>query len=670
MIEEEPGGPREAFAIRVAVSVDDRSRATRAPRVAARSARCPSSAARSCSSTARSPSRCCCSAPAGCARRRPTRRGAGASSGIEPRAGGSFEVDRGGGGLVVHVAGAVQRSRRLPARRRLAGDRRGRAGRRHRPAAATPTRSTSRRSSPTASRWSCRPGSERAGGRGAGRGSAATDGPISLGTATVEQLDTIEGIGPVTAADIIEFRDEHGGLSSVDELDQISGIGPATMEALRDRPPALDAESPTAHRLRAPRLVAWRPLPRRASRPALAACAGARAPPPGRSPAARGRRLAAPGARDRGAADRDGARWRAGVAAASLALAARSPGRRARAGDRARSRRSTPAPSRSTPGSGSPSAASSPPSRGAPTGRCGVRVDTPAGRLLVEAPEPVPELEVGGGGPGDRDGPRAPRSSRRAYLRRARDRAGARRSHRSSSTGPRARRARRPARRGPRARRGRARRRDAGGVGGPAARLRPRPGRPHRPGDRRRLQALRARPPARGVAARTSSCSRSSPPRCSPCSASRCGPGWSWILALIAVYVLRHRRRAVDPARRGDGRGRRSSPRSPAGRARAGTRSLLAAARRSRSTRARPPTSAGSSASPRSSGILVFAAPLARLLSRAGRPARSARALAEAAALTVAATLATAPLIGVPLRDRLAGLAAGEPARRSRPRRR
>lgn len=70
---------------------------------------------------------------------------------------------------------------------------------------------------------------------GAVTGAIAEDGPISLGTATVEQLDTIEGIGPVTASDIIEFRDEHGGLSSVDELDQISGIGPATMEALRDR---------------------------------------------------------------------------------------------------------------------------------------------------------------------------------------------------------------------------------------------------------------------------------------------------------------------------------------------------------------------------------------------------------------------------------------------------
>jgi competence protein ComEA len=63
----------------------------------------------------------------------------------------------------------------------------------------------------------------------------AEEGPISLSTATAAELDTIDGIGPVTAGDIIKFREEHGGLSSVDQLDQISGIGPATMEALRER---------------------------------------------------------------------------------------------------------------------------------------------------------------------------------------------------------------------------------------------------------------------------------------------------------------------------------------------------------------------------------------------------------------------------------------------------
>jgi competence protein ComEA len=69
-----------------------------------------------------------------------------------------------------------------------------------------------------------------------GAGAVGTeDGPISLATATAAELDTIDGIGPVTAEDIINFREEHGGLSSVDQLDQISGIGPATMESLRER---------------------------------------------------------------------------------------------------------------------------------------------------------------------------------------------------------------------------------------------------------------------------------------------------------------------------------------------------------------------------------------------------------------------------------------------------
>lgn len=73
------------------------------------------------------------------------------------------------------------------------------------------------------------------GGAGAAVGVSAEEGPISLGAATVEQLEEIEGIGPVTAGDIVEFRDEHGGLSSVEQLDQVPGIGPATMESLRER---------------------------------------------------------------------------------------------------------------------------------------------------------------------------------------------------------------------------------------------------------------------------------------------------------------------------------------------------------------------------------------------------------------------------------------------------
>ncbi|MFM8889341.1 MAG: helix-hairpin-helix domain-containing protein [Solirubrobacterales bacterium] len=62
---------------------------------------------------------------------------------------------------------------------------------------------------------------------------AATDAPVSLGTATQADLERIDGIGPVTAQRILEFRDSQGGVSSVDDLDRISGVGPVTMESLR-----------------------------------------------------------------------------------------------------------------------------------------------------------------------------------------------------------------------------------------------------------------------------------------------------------------------------------------------------------------------------------------------------------------------------------------------------
>jgi len=73
------------------------------------------------------------------------------------------------------------------------------------------------------------------GGAAATAAAAGEEGPIGLGGATVDQLEEIDGIGPVTAEKIVEFRDEHGGLASVDQLDQVSGIGPATMESLRER---------------------------------------------------------------------------------------------------------------------------------------------------------------------------------------------------------------------------------------------------------------------------------------------------------------------------------------------------------------------------------------------------------------------------------------------------
>lgn len=66
-----------------------------------------------------------------------------------------------------------------------------------------------------------------------GAAGAATIGPVSLSTATPEQLDALPGIGPVTAQKIVDYRTVHGAFQSVDELDAISGIGPAKLDQLR-----------------------------------------------------------------------------------------------------------------------------------------------------------------------------------------------------------------------------------------------------------------------------------------------------------------------------------------------------------------------------------------------------------------------------------------------------
>jgi competence protein ComEA len=57
--------------------------------------------------------------------------------------------------------------------------------------------------------------------------------PINLNTATPEQLDTLDGVGPATAQKILAYRQQHGGFRSVSELDQVSGIGPKKLAALR-----------------------------------------------------------------------------------------------------------------------------------------------------------------------------------------------------------------------------------------------------------------------------------------------------------------------------------------------------------------------------------------------------------------------------------------------------
>ena len=68
-------------------------------------------------------------------------------------------------------------------------------------------------------------------------GSGDTDvpaGPVSLSSATIEELDELPGVGPITAQKIVDHRAEHGPFASVDDLDAVPGIGPTRIEQLRD----------------------------------------------------------------------------------------------------------------------------------------------------------------------------------------------------------------------------------------------------------------------------------------------------------------------------------------------------------------------------------------------------------------------------------------------------
>jgi competence protein ComEA len=68
-------------------------------------------------------------------------------------------------------------------------------------------------------------------GGGGGGGSAATA-IVHLNSATLEQLETLDGIGPSLGQRILDYRTAHGGFRSLAELDQVSGIGPARLAAL------------------------------------------------------------------------------------------------------------------------------------------------------------------------------------------------------------------------------------------------------------------------------------------------------------------------------------------------------------------------------------------------------------------------------------------------------
>lgn len=76
-------------------------------------------------------------------------------------------------------------------------------------------------------------------GTGTASGGAAVAGaapgvPVALNTATLDQLDTLPGVGPVLAQHIIDYRTQHGGFRSVDELREVNGIGDRRFADLRN----------------------------------------------------------------------------------------------------------------------------------------------------------------------------------------------------------------------------------------------------------------------------------------------------------------------------------------------------------------------------------------------------------------------------------------------------
>lgn len=156
-----------------------------------------------------------------------------AASGVLPAAGKAAPVET----LVVHVVGAVRRAGlyRLRESARVA-DAVARAG------------GATRRADLTAVNLAAPladgqqvvvPARLRANGGGTEPDSATaatsrTGRKVSLGAATVADLDALPGIGPVTAQKIVDWRSTHGPFRSVDDLDAVPGIGPARVEQLRD----------------------------------------------------------------------------------------------------------------------------------------------------------------------------------------------------------------------------------------------------------------------------------------------------------------------------------------------------------------------------------------------------------------------------------------------------
>ena len=69
-------------------------------------------------------------------------------------------------------------------------------------------------------------------GGGGGGSSGAAGGAVNINTASASELQSLSGVGEVTAAAIVDYRDSIGGFSAVDQLLEVSGIGPAKFAQL------------------------------------------------------------------------------------------------------------------------------------------------------------------------------------------------------------------------------------------------------------------------------------------------------------------------------------------------------------------------------------------------------------------------------------------------------